>query len=320
MTAGPAQTTFAGLLSEDRVSVTLESDDIEGAVHELHRLILDSGALTGVAPEALVEKMVEREGVVVRAAGEAVLVVGVVSPGLEAAVASLGVSRLGLDPAGQLPEHPARIRVIMLVFSPRGVGEIRRQLVPRAGFCLASERVLPGLLRAVSPKAVTEMPELMEARIAGQMRVEDAMVPAPYRVFPNTPIMEVLELASRRNLGAVPVVGEDFEVLGIISQSDLIERLLPVWISSAEGEETAAEQQTARDLMGRSVLCVSEEASLAEAAVQMMNRGVAQLPVVREGQLVGMLERRTVLRALNERLAADWKGSKETETGGSEGT
>lgn len=305
MTASRADNTFGNLLSADRISVSLEGPDLDAAIRRLHVLIRNGGAATGVEPADLVKRLDARDRTVIRSVGDAVAVVGVVSPGLEVPVAALGVSRLGLEPGARLPDHPGRVRVVLLLFSPRGITELRRQVVPRAGFRLASERVLPGLLRASSPEAVMSMAELTEAHIAGQMRVEDAMGPAPYRVFPDTPIMEVLELAARRELGAVPVVGEEFEVLGIISQAELIDTLLPVWMSPAEAEGAEVLQRTARDVMARSVLCVSEEASLAEAAVQMMNRGVAQLPVVREGRLVGMLERRTVLRALNERLASD---------------
>ena len=50
--------------------------------------------------------------------------------------------------------------------------------------------------------------------------------------------------------------------------------------------------------MSRSVLCVSEDQSLVDAANTMVNRGVEQLPVVREGELVGSIDRASVLELL----------------------
>ena len=50
--------------------------------------------------------------------------------------------------------------------------------------------------------------------------------------------------------------------------------------------------------MTRSVLCVSEDQALTEAANMMVNRDVEQLPVVREGELVGFVTRDSILRAL----------------------
>ena len=63
----------------------------------------------------------------------------------------------------------------------------------------------------------------------------------------------------------------------------------------AAGEESVA---MARDVMSRTVMCVSEDQSLMEAANLMVNRDVAQLPVVREGELIGFLTRDTTLQRL----------------------
>ena len=50
--------------------------------------------------------------------------------------------------------------------------------------------------------------------------------------------------------------------------------------------------------MTRTVMCVSEEQSLIEAASIMVNRNVEQLPVIRDGEMVGFLTRGEVLRWL----------------------
>ncbi len=65
---------------------------------------------------------------------------------------------------------------------------------------------------------------------------------------------------------------------------------------------------TARDVMTRTVLCVSEGQPLIEAAHMMVHKGVEQLPVVREGELIGIVTRAKVLRALH--LGADHPNEK----------
>jgi CBS domain-containing protein len=50
--------------------------------------------------------------------------------------------------------------------------------------------------------------------------------------------------------------------------------------------------------MTRTVLCVSEDQELREVSQLMVNRDVEQLPVVREGQLVGFITRDSALSAL----------------------
>ncbi len=127
--------------------------------------------------------------------------------------------------------------------------------------------------------------------------VADALEPVQYRVYPETPLSEVIDLMVRRGAGAVPVVGERYEVLGVISAGDVLEYVLGSGAQSA-GDGDVPELQ-AKDLMTRSVLCVSEEQPLQEAARIMVSRGVNQLPVVREGELVGFVTRESVLRALH---------------------
>ena len=87
--------------------------------------------------------------------------------------------------------------------------------------------------------------------------VEDALKPARYRVYPDTPLAEVVDLMVRREVRAVPVVGELYEVLGIITSGDALDRVLKEWPDAPDRE-----QLLARDVMTRAVLCVSEDQPL----------------------------------------------------------
>ena len=135
---------------------------------------------------------------------------------------------------------------------------------------------------------------LHDKMINDPLLVEQAVTPLSYRIYPDTPVTEIAQLMLRRNVRAVPVIGPDRELLGVITSGDILPHVLPA------GEGEASPPQTARDIMTRSVLCVSEEQPLLEASRAMVNRGVAQLPVVREGELIGLLERATVIRAFAE--------------------
>ena len=55
----------------------------------------------------------------------------------------------------------------------------------------------------------------------------------------------------------------------------------------------------ARDVMTRAVLCVSETQPLADAARMRANRKVEQLPVVRDGELIGLVTRDAILQAMH---------------------
>lgn len=139
-------------------------------------------------------------------------------------------------------------------------------------------------------------PELRGSAIEKNVRVEHVLTPLSYRVYPDTPVAEVQNLMLRRGVAAVPVVGESLEVLGLITASDILPHAMP-GADGAEGAERRRPPTLARHVMTRSVFCVSDGESLVEAGRALVARNVAQLPVVGEGEIVGFLERATVMRA-----------------------
>ena len=139
-----------------------------------------------------------------------------------------------------------------------------------------------------------------ETSVKEQVAVEDVVTPLSYRVYPDTSVAEVQHLMLRRALSAVPVVGGRREVLGVISAADVLPHVLP---RREEGPAGAA-HLVARDVMNRSVLCVAAEEGVAEAGRAMVERGVAQLPVVRDGEMIGFLGRAAVMRAFAETVVA----------------
>ena len=139
----------------------------------------------------------------------------------------------------------------------------------------------------------------MKARHNECLLVEDAIEDAQYRVYPETPLGEVVDLMVRRDLRAVPVVGERYEVLGIITTGDALDQILrdaPAEESEGRGSR---EMLTARDVMTRAVLCVSETQHLVDAARMMVSKKVDQLPVVRDGELIGLITRDAILSTLH---------------------
>ena len=168
----------------------------------------------------------------------------------------------------------------------------------------ALRRHAPGISGTGTTK---ELHELLSSKTFGDNHIEthvtvaDIVVPLTYRIYPDAPVGEIEQLMLRRRLAAVPVVGSNHEVLGVITVSDLLPHILP----SGRGRRTSGRDPvTAADVMTRSVLCVSEDEALLVASRSMITRGVSRLPVVRDGELVGFLERDTILQAFAEAIVA----------------
>jgi CBS domain-containing protein len=136
--------------------------------------------------------------------------------------------------------------------------------------------------------------------------VEDALEAVDHRVRPDTPLSEVVDLMVRLAIGAVPVVGDRSEVLGMVTSGDALGQLMHE--PASEGAAVTDDVLTARDVMTRAVMCVSEGQPLIEAAHMMVHRDVDQIPVARDGRLIGVVTRAKVLRALHQRNAAAMRG------------
>jgi CBS domain-containing protein len=122
-------------------------------------------------------------------------------------------------------------------------------------------------------------------------------------VRPDTPYKAVVERMLERRISALPVVDAAGQVLGVVSQADLMlkeekPRHLGGALVHPRGDEARAMARNAVALMTAPAITVRQDASLTEAARLMHHRHVKQLPVVdAAGSLVGIVNRADVLRA-----------------------
>ena len=121
------------------------------------------------------------------------------------------------------------------------------------------------------------------------MLVSQAMSSPAVTVGPGDKVKDVAALLAERGFSAVPVVDPDGELLGIVSEADLL--------SMAEDGHGAL-PATAGQVMSRSAFAVDAGAPAARAADIMLQRGFRSLPVTAGDRVVGMVSRRDLVRAL----------------------
>ncbi len=284
------------LLGDDGILIPLDASDLEAALTAAFEVV--EGFTSDKAARVAIDLATGSTGDVVRAHDEIVVVLAQEET-LESVSAVLGVSPVPFDVGGT--EEPATARVLMLLVTPRRFATLKHQMLPALlRFFREEERAGP-LVAAESVDSVKGLKGLMELELHERLLVEDVLSPLQYRVYPDTPYTEVVDLMVRRGLKSVPVVGEDYEFLGIITTGDAMKYVVAKSQTEDSGDSTAAGppvEATAREIMTRSVMCVSEDQSLMEAAFIMVNRDVEELPVIREGEMVGFLTRGEVLRML----------------------
>lgn len=280
-------------LTPSRVLCPVEAETLEEL---LWRLLGRGGDALPLSPEAR-EKAARdlafgTRGEVARVQSEVVTVLAE-QEGLSAPVGFLGVTGLPFTVTAEGKEEPGSARAALLILVPGRPTAFRARLLPELRRFFSDDSRVSALLSANDPGSVLEIPGLEGIAVPEQPRVGEAVQTARYRVYAETPLDELVDLMVRRGLHAVPVVGEGYEVLGIVTTGDALEHLL-----ARKGGAGEDDPGLARDVMTRAVLCVSEDQELREVAQLMVNRDVEQLPVVRDGQLVGFITRDSVLAAL----------------------
>ncbi len=147
------------------------------------------------------------------------------------------------------------------------------------------------------------------------MRAADVMTVNVITVTPDTSIHDLAEQLSRHGISGMPVMGPDGELLGIVSESDLLHRAEVGTLRRTQrqrsrwfdlfGSETGpardyvkAHGRTVGDIMSLDVISVAEDAGLDEVADLMETQRIKRVPVMRDGKMVGIISRANLVRAL----------------------
>jgi len=289
------------ILRPEHILAPLEAETFRGAVMTLVQRLGDTGAIPH--PERLDRLIADDRVRDVVHVGDRVLLPHLRTQAVDRLVVALAVAPRPLRPAPGQPEGDEQ--VVVLVLAPPAAAHHYLQMVAALARALRSDEVVERLVRADSPAAVMAIPEIRDLTIQPRLTVRDIMTQRVYRVYPDTPVREVVELMSRHELKAVPVVGEKREVLGVVTDRDLLRHLLPSIVELGAGSNPDAKPDQSirgdvavREIMSRSVMCISEDQGLAEVASIMINKDVERLPVVGEGRLTGFLTRGDILRKL----------------------
>jgi len=123
--------------------------------------------------------------------------------------------------------------------------------------------------------------------------VKDYMQANAQSVLASFSVSEVIEHLLRTHLTGVPVVDDDNHVVGFVSEQDCMKEILN---SAFFGADSPAVTR----IMHSPVLTVTPNTSIVEIAETMLEHKPKNYPVVDNGKLVGIINRRHVLEALNE--------------------
>jgi len=147
------------------------------------------------------------------------------------------------------------------------------------------------------------------------MRAMDVMTTGVITVDPDMSVQAVAKLLFERGISGVPVVDAADRLVGIVSEGDLLHRVetgtervagrrRSWWLDTIASDQELARDyvkshgRTAKDVMTREVIAVTEATDLAEVAMLLETKRIKRVPVLRDGKLVGIVSRANLVRAL----------------------
>ncbi|MFQ5425904.1 MAG: CBS domain-containing protein, partial [Gaiellales bacterium] len=143
------------------------------------------------------------------------------------------------------------------------------------------------------------------------MRIKDLMTSEVRTVGPDTPLRDVASTLSQSGLSGLPVVDGDGQVIGVISEWDILAKeqgrpdsrgglLGRLFDADQEWEQEKFEARTASQAMTSPPITVRPIDRVAKAARLMVENGVNRLPVLQDDELVGIVTRADLVRAFTQ--------------------
>jgi CBS domain-containing protein len=119
------------------------------------------------------------------------------------------------------------------------------------------------------------------------MQVKDVMTTPAITVREDASLHDVAEVLAMQRVSGLPVVDPDGAIVGVISEADIIRK--------EAGQ--LSEARTAGEAMTAPALTIEPWRPVTEAARAMLREQVNRLPVVSDGELVGIVARADLVQA-----------------------
>jgi CBS domain-containing protein len=290
------------LLAAERILVPVGGETLRLATAELVAALDTSGALRDAARfEELVADTLPRDVVTM---GQAFLIY-FRTEAVPTLTVALGVAA---EPMHREHDVTKQARIVLLIAAPPRDTSRFLRVVSAFSHALGREEVVQGLLEARAPEDILQLETLRQTELHGYLTVRDVMVRRRITIRPDMSLGEAARTMVVHGVPALIVVSDTNEVLGMVGHNELLKHLLPVHVKRLTGAPLAEQQKAVdmqdpyelpvREVMDRTVLCLSEHQTVAEVATTMLNRKIDRFPVVRDGALVGFLSRGDIVRRL----------------------
>lgn len=151
------------------------------------------------------------------------------------------------------------------------------------------------------PGGLSTLPESGPRSHAGHVKVTEIMSRSVITVTPATPIKEAARLLVEHGVSALPVLDVRGELVGIVSEADLIKveaRPDPRSQATPMAPSAGTAPRRVSDVMTREVISVRAATEVSQAVRMMLDAGIKRVPVLDGRRVIGVVSRRDLMRVI----------------------
>ena len=143
-----------------------------------------------------------------------------------------------------------------------------------------------------------EAPKVEESQ---SIKVQDYMARKLITFHPSQPMFEVAEELMKHKISGGPVVNDDGELVGIVSEGDCLKEVV-----RGKYDNMPIFSGTVEEHMARKVITVDPDLNIFEVARMFLQMRFRRFPVVRNGKLVGQISQKDVMKAVFHAKSSTW--------------
>ena len=134
-----------------------------------------------------------------------------------------------------------------------------------------------------------------------QISVSDYMTRNLIVFNPKQSVLEVMDLLIKHNISGGPVVNEDRELVGIISEGDCIKQ-----ISESRYYNQPMENINVEEHMVKDVETINGDMNIFDAAEKFLQSKRRRFPIIEDGKLAGQISQKDILKAALQLKGNSW--------------
>ena len=119
--------------------------------------------------------------------------------------------------------------------------------------------------------------------------IEKVKLNSLFKFFgPDSTVSEIADLMDLEDIGAVPILDDTYLLLGIVSERDIVRKLVK------NGRDS--DLVTAKDIMTKNIITVKKDTTLGEAVKLMKVNNIRHLPIIDEDKkIVNFISHRDIM-------------------------